>query len=132
MDDTLILPTFESVALAGTIASLSPEALDELAFGVIGFDRSTVVRTYNRHESVAAGLSPARVIGRPLFTDVAPCMNNGIIAQRFHDAWATNASLDATFDYVLTLRMRPVRVALRLVAPSDADLAHVLVRRVAA
>ena len=107
----------------------SEEALDALDFGVIGIDADTTVRRYNSFESKAAGLSKQRVLGQPLFTVVAPCMNNFMVAQRFDDALASGEALDATVDYVLTLRMRPVKVQLRLLASPTAATRFVLVRR---
>lgn len=104
--------------------------LDGLGFGVIGFDAEGIVRRYNTFESTAAGLSLPRVIGHPLFTVVAPCMNNFLVAQRFEDAVASAQPLDATIDYVLTLRMRPTRVKLRLLSRPGAPLRYVLVHRV--
>jgi photoactive yellow protein len=106
--------------------------LDLLAFGVIGFDAEGIVRRYNAFESKAAGLSVSRVSGHPLFTVVAPCMNNFMVAQRFEDAMQENAALDATIDYVLTLRMRPVKVRLRLLAAPQVPMRYVLVERAGA
>ena len=122
--------SFDQPDLDAQLAALSAGALDELDFGVIGFDQETVVRRYNEFESKAAGLRPHLVIGQPLFTAVAPCMNNFLVAQRFEDAAEAGAMLDATIDYVLTLRMRPVKVALRLLAAPDSAVRYVLIRRV--
>jgi photoactive yellow protein len=88
-----------------------------------------VVCVYNAFESKMAGLSKERVIGHPYFTVVAPCMNNFMVAQRFEDAAAAGQALDLTLDYVLTLRMRPVRVQLRLLAVPPAERRFVLVNR---
>jgi photoactive yellow protein len=123
------LLAFDQPDLDSEIAALSAAELDELEFGVIGFDAATVVRCFNAYESKAAALSPASVLGNPLFTMVAPCMNNFMIAQRFEDAAAAGAGLDETINYVLTLRMRPVKVRLRLLSPKDAVLRYVLVQR---
>jgi photoactive yellow protein len=117
---------FADVDLIGTLDRFSDDELDALDFGVIGFDAHGLVRRYNAFESKAAGLSPARVLGQALFTVVAPCMNNFMVAQRFEEARETGSALDATVDYVLTLRMRPVKVKLRLLAaavPADVDAA---------
>ena len=114
---------------APALAALSDAELDALGFGVIAFDEQTLVRRYNAFESRAAGLAPERVLGRHLFTSVAPCMNNFMVAQRFEDASAQGQALDATIDYVLTLRMKPVKVRLRLLAEPGAALRHVLVDR---
>jgi hypothetical protein len=56
-------------------------------------------------------------------------MNNFMVAQRFEDAEDDGTVLDATIDYVLTLRMRPVKVALRLLAAPGSAIRYVLVQR---
>lgn len=122
-------PTFDARDLAGLLDASSQEQLDALEFGVIGFDADTIVQRYNAVESQAAGLSPQRVIGEPLFTNVAPCLNNFMVAQRFEDAADEGSELDDTIDYVLTLRMRPIKVKLRLLASAGGANRYVLVQR---
>lgn len=121
--------SFRDATLLTDLNQTTDADIDELDFGVIGFDGQGVVRRYNRFESGCAGLSQQRVIGHPLFTYVAPCMNNFMVAQRFEDAQATDAALEDIIDYVLTLRMRPVRVRLRLLAAPGAAFRYVLVER---
>ena len=128
MIETLQL-NFDQPDLATRLGELSDVELDTLEFGVIGFDADKLVRRYNAFESNCAGLSPQRVLGRDLFTTVAPCMNNFMVAQRFEDAHDSGSDLDVTIDYVLTLRMRPVKVRLRLLAQPQTALRHVLVCR---
>jgi photoactive yellow protein len=120
---------FATPGLLQQLAAADDALLDQLDFGVIGFDADTIVNVYNATESQAAGLSPQRVLGQPLFTNVAPCMNNFMVAQRFEDAFDAGVELDATIDYVLTLRMRPVKVKLRLLAHPDSASRYVLVGR---
>ena len=115
--------------LATRLDQCSAQELDGLDFGVIGFGADTNVALYNAFESQAAGLSPQRVLGQPLFTNVAPCLNNFLVAQRFEDAQDDNTTLDDTIDYVLTLRMRPIKVRLRLLAAPSAAHRYVLVQR---
>ncbi|MCC2959253.1 PAS domain-containing protein [Massilia sp. IC2-278] len=126
---TIATPSFDTPGLADLLDASSQEQLDALEFGVIGFDADTVVQRYNAVESQAAGLSPQRVIGEPLFTNVAPCLNNFMVAQRFEDAAEQNSELDDTIDYVLTLRMRPIKVKLRLLASAGGANRYVLVQR---
>jgi photoactive yellow protein len=128
MHATLTAIAFEDSDLCATLTAMSADAVDDLDFGVIGFDGGGIVRLYNRHESEAAGLTVARVIGKRLFTEVAPCMNNFMVAQRFEDSSASGVALDATIDYVLTLRMRPTRVALRLITAPGGALSFLLVK----
>ncbi len=114
--------------MSATIRSADRETLDALAFGVIGFAADSLVTVYNAFESAGAGLRAANVLGRHLFDEVAPCMNNFMVAQRFED----EATLDATLPYVLTLRMRPTPVRLRLLRAPDSATRFVLIDRKAA
>ena len=132
----LIPPTANMTTLAfdhpdilQSLEALNAEELDALEFGVIGFDKDTVVQRYNRTESQMAGLSPDKVLGNALFTTVAPCMNNFLVAQRFEDVAADGSELDAVIDYVFTLRMRPSKVKLRLLSSPGAATRYVIVNR---
>jgi photoactive yellow protein len=129
MDTLVSAPAFADPALGELLATLETDALDALDFGVIGFDASGEVCLYNRYESELAGLGRARVVGKRLFTEVAPCMNNFMVAERFRTAAASGDTLDVTIDYVFTLRMRPTRVALRLLSNPGTATSYVLVRR---
>jgi photoactive yellow protein len=123
---------FDQPQLAARLAELDgagPDALDDLAFGVIGFDAQGMVRRYNRWESQAAGLDHSQVLGLHLFGVVAQCMNNYLVAQRFEDSAAAGTALDETVDYVLTLRMRPCVVKLRLLAEPGRALRYICVER---
>ena len=122
--------TFEQPALLSTLEHLTDAEVDQLDFGVIGMDANGIVRRYNSAESKMASLSRDNVLGQPLFTNVAPCMNNFMVAQRFEDSQASGTDLDDVIDYVLTLRMRPKRVKLRLLANQAAALRYVVVERV--
>ena len=120
---------FSQPEIFDPLLALDASELDTLDFGVIGIGADTVVCDYNALEAKLAGLSKERVLGHPLFTVVAPCMNNFMVAQRFEDAAAAGQALDLTLDYVLTLRMRPVKVQLRLLAAPLAERRFVLVKR---
>jgi photoactive yellow protein len=121
--------SFDDTNLLDDLNRSTDDELDERPFGVIGIDADGIVRRYNRFESQMAGLSPQRVLGQAMFLVVAPCMNNFMVAQRFEDALAHGSTLDATLDYVLTLRMRPVKVKLRLLAVPGGAFRYVLVLR---
>lgn len=113
----------------GMLDELVSADLDQLPYGVIGFDAQGIVRAYNRFESTAAGLPLDRVLGLHVFEAVAPCMNNFLVAQRFEDAARDETVLDDTIDYVLTLRMRPTPVRLRLLHVPRARYRYILVER---
>ncbi len=103
--------------------------LDALAYGVIGFDDEGIVKVYNAYESKVAGLSLESVIDADLFNTVAPCMNNFLVAQKFEDAMGESAELDEVMDYVLTLKMKPTRVKLRLISSPQITLNYVVILR---
>lgn len=115
---------FEDVRIT-ELAGLGAQTLDALPFGVIGFTPDAMVTVYNATESRNAGLSPQRVMGKHFFEEVAPCMNNFMVAQRFDDV----DKLDDVIPYVLTLRMRPTPVRLRLLKAPGCMTRFVLIER---
>lgn len=124
-------PQFDQADVLDWLCAADPASLDALGFGVIGFgpDADAVVQRYNRTESLGSGLAFDQVLGRPLFSEVAQCMNNYLVAQRFDDAQADGLALDDQLPYVFTLRMRPTPVVLRLLAAPGRPLRFVLVQR---
>jgi photoactive yellow protein len=120
---------FEDIHLLALLHSLNDSQLDELDFGVIAFDDDTVVKRYNLHECQATGLKQERVLGSQLFTEVAQCMNNYMVAQKFLDARGAALPLDETIDFVLTWRMRPTPVKLRLLSDTSQPLQYLLLKR---
>lgn len=116
--------TFETIPLA-TLAGLDEERLDALPFGVVGLSPDGIVEVYNATESKLAGLPRDAVLGTPYFSVTAQCMNNFMVAQRLDD----EAEIDATIDYVLTLRMRPTPVRLRLLKAPGLDRRFILIQR---
>jgi hypothetical protein len=72
-----------------------------------------------------SGLDPSTVVGVPFFDAVAQCMNNFMVAQRFED----EPRIDDIVPFVLTLRMRPTKVRLRLLAEPAAPRRYILIER---
>jgi len=116
--------SFETVTLA-ELHTMQPGVRDLLPFGVIGMDGAGVATIYNATEARMAGLDPKKVLGSSFFDDIAQCMNNFMVAQRFED----EPELDDTIPYVLTLRMRPTHVRLRMLASRSAPLRFILIER---
>lgn len=120
---------FNDADLFECILACSADDLDVLPFGVIGFDAGATVTAYNALEALMAGLARNDVIGTNMFEIVAPCMNNFLIAERFVDALRNEVALDETLEYVLTLRMRPTPVTLRLLSRPGTPNRYILIRR---
>ena len=116
---------FEDSNLYDDLLAATDVELDEVPFGVIALGEDHRVVFYNAAESALSGLSATRVIGSHFFTEVAPCTNNFMVAYRFQ----TEESLDATVDYVFTLRMKPTPVRLRLLRRTGERRQFLLVQR---
>ena len=116
---------FTDQNLLTTLRSLDDRELDELPFGVIGFDERTLVRRYNRLEEEMSGYRRENILNRPLFLEIAPCMNNYLVALKFEQ----QPELDETLPYILSFKVKPVKVDLRLLKNGLAELHYVLIRR---
>ncbi len=117
--------TFDHSDLIALIETVSPNELDTANFGVIGFDENCVVVFYNQTESLLSGLRAETVVGSHLFIDVAPCMNNYLVALKFEE----RDELDEIIPYILSFKMKPVPVSLRLIKHPHLTLNYVLIRR---
>lgn len=115
---------FGDVDLYDQLLSSSDAVLQDTPFGVVAMGEDHRVVMYNRTESTFSGLSPDRVIGRQFFSEVAPCTNNFMVAHRFE----TEAELDATIEYVFTLRMKPTPIRLRMLSRPDTARQFLLVQ----
>ena len=107
---------FDDQDLLDSLEAVSLTELDQAGFGLVVMDRDGLVLGYNERESRLSGLPPASVTGRHFFTEVGPCTNNFMVAQRYADAGAGGDELDEQLDYVFTFRMAPTPVRLRLLA----------------
>jgi photoactive yellow protein len=128
-DEHALRLRFDSPALLAELDALGSVAHDDLPFGVIKMTSDSEARVvgYNAFESRRSGLSPDRVVGLPFFQVVAQCMNNFMVAQRFEDARSAGTPLDVALEYVLTLRMRPSPVVLRLLSAPNVGSQYIAV-----
>jgi len=117
--------TFRQPGLLDDLEAADKAALDALPFGVIGMTPDGAITRYNTAESQLSGMTPANVIGRNFFQDVAPCTNNFMVAHRFE----SETAIDDIIDYVFTFRIRPTQVRLRLLKDSAHSHMFLLVER---
>ena len=115
---------FEKILL-DELDGMTKKQADRLPFGVVGMSREGLIELYNQTESKLAGLPAESVMGQPFFSNVGQCMNNWMVAQRFED----EVTIDAVIDYVLTLRMRPTPVRLRLLKAPAISRRYILIER---
>lgn len=115
---------FEHITITA-LDQLGREDSDALPYGVVGLSPAGLVEIYNSTESNLAGLPRESVLGTHFFANTAQCMNNYLVAQRFED----EPELDVILDFVLTLRMRPTPVRLRLLKTAQVPVRYVLIQR---
>lgn len=120
---------FDDPDLLAALQAAPDARLDALTYGVIGFDAQQRVTRYNQYEATMARFPQDTVLGQHVFVELAPCLNNYLIAGRFEEALAAGQALDATLPYVLTFRMRPTRVRMRLLADPSVATRFILVDR---
>lgn len=78
--------------------TLTRDEIDELPVGVIQLDLDGTVLQYNETESSLARFSPADVVGRNFFREIAPCTAVRDFQGRFEQGVKTG-DLDTTFGY---------------------------------
>lgn len=94
------------------LAKMSSSQIDQLAFGAIQLEANGTIVQYNEAEGAITGRSPAKVIGRNFFTDVAPCTNTPKFKGAFDKVVKdrSNVMLEYTFDY----QMAPTKVKVHM------------------
>jgi len=117
---------FKQSGVLAALINADEALLNELPFGVVKMDLNGTVLEYNDTEAKLSGLSRENVIGRNFFTQVAPCTNNFMVAERYHQ----NEALDEIIDYVFTYRMRPTEVRLRMLKDANQATQFLLVERI--
>jgi photoactive yellow protein len=120
VDDESLFATIDP----GRLDSADPDFIDSLPFGVVGLTASGNTEIYNDTLVRFAKLKRDSVIGQPFFLMAGVCMNNFLVAQRFED----EDNLDTIIDYVLTFRMRPTPVKLRMIRQPDLALRYLLIQ----
>ena len=117
---------FNEQNLIDKLEALDEAGLDHLDFGVIGFDGDTCVHRYNSTEEQLSGYHREFILGKRLFLDIAPCMNNYLIALKFEE----ERKIDVIIPYILSFKVKPVKVQLRLLKNSASALSYVLIKRI--
>ncbi|RYC29759.1 phosphonate transporter [Lichenibacterium minor] len=115
---------FAEIRIA-VLDAMTPDQVDALPYGVVGLASDGTTEIYNATESKLAGIPSSIVLGWSYFAETAQCMNNFMVAQRFED----EPEIDEVIDYVLTLRMRPTPVRLRLIKAGSCARRYLLIQR---
>jgi len=117
---------FSNTHLHAQLDDYSPQDLDALNFGVVRIDESGKVVYMNEYEAQLANLNQSDVPGKHFFSQIAPCTNNFMVAEKYH---SPQEARDELLDYVFTYRVKPTPVTLRLLIDPNRPYHYLLVNR---
>lgn len=123
----MIQLAFDDKNIAHSLSKMSDDELNALDFGVTGLDNDCIVTRYNNYLGNLSGVSTHKALGFHYFTNVGPCMNNFMVAQKLEDAIHNSEPLDETINYVLSVKMKPTRVKIRLIHDNSLSVNYVLI-----
>lgn len=131
--DPLPLPPLTELASAippEELERLSPQALDQLPYGVIALALDGRIARYNLAESRFARLDRAQVLGRTFFGEVAPCTATPEFQGRFQALAAGGAPGETVrFTYIFDFKFGAQLVDIELVRARTQPWILVLVNR---
>jgi photoactive yellow protein len=107
---------FEKINSAD-LEGMSRQEFDALPFGAILLDRQGVVQRYNEWEARLAQRDPGRVIGRNVFTDIAPCTDVAAFRGRLEEL-VESGQKSYFFDYTFRFPWGERRVRVRFLIES--------------
>jgi len=110
------------------LGSMTRDQADSADYGIVKVDDAGKILLYNRYESELAGIAPWAAEGRNFFTEIAPCTNNKLVFGRFKSG-VESGSLDASFNYTFTYKMRPTNVKIRMIRDAASSTNWVFVRK---
>jgi photoactive yellow protein len=110
------------------LAKLSPQEIDQLAFGAVQLDDKGTVLQYNAAESSITGRASKDVIGKNFFRDVAPCTSTPGFKGLF-DKGVREGNLNTMFEYVFDYNMAPTKVKIHMKKAIADDSYWIFVKR---
>jgi photoactive yellow protein len=120
---------FNKTDIDNVLNRMAEKDIDKLAFGAIELDRNGTVLKYNAAEGAITGRSPAAVIGKNFFRDVAPCTSKPAFKGVF-DAGVREGNLNTMFEYVFDYQMKPTKVKVHMKKALSGDNFWIFVKRI--
>ncbi len=110
---------FNQTDLAKTLKSSSDQELNSATFGIVRLQPGGAVSFYNQYEADLAGIPASDALGKNFFTEIAPCTNNFMVANKYQTADESSANIDETIDYMFTYKLKPTNVTLRILIDGE-------------
>ena len=106
-----------------------PSRVELLPFGAIMVNQQGDVLRYNHVESGIMGMSPAEVVGKNFFNDVAPCAKGQIFYNHFFRAVA-DGQVNTLFDYKFDYKQESTNVRIHMKSADAARGIWFFIKRV--
>jgi photoactive yellow protein len=120
---------FTKADIDNVLNRMAEKDIDKLAFGAVELDKNGTVLRYNAAEGAITGRSPAAVIGKNFFREVAPCTSKPAFKGVF-DAGVRNGDLNTMFEYVFDYQMKPTKVKVHMKKALSGGNFWIFVKRV--
>ena len=120
---------FTKADIDNVLNRMAEKDIDKLAFGAVELDKDGTVVRYNAAEGAITGRSPAAVIGKNFFREVAPCTSKPAFKGVF-DAGVRNGGLNTMFEYVFDYQMKPTKVKVHMKKALSGGKFWIFVKRV--
>ena len=124
----LNIVAFGKEDVENVLARMTPQELDDLAFGAVQLDSKGTVLVYNAAEASITGRKASDVVGRNFFTDVAPCTDTPRFRGIF-EAGVRADNLNTMFEYTFDYRMQPTKVKIHMKKALVGDSYWIFVKR---
>ena len=124
----LNIVAFGKADVENVLARMTPQELDDLAFGAVQLDATGKILAYNAAEASITGRSAADVVGRNFFTEVAPCTDTPRFRGIF-EAGVRADNLNTMFEYTFDYRMAPTQVKIHMKKALVGDTFWIFVKR---
>lgn len=115
---------FSSEEIFAWLEKQDEPVYNSLPFGVVQMSTDGTVIAYNKAESEITGVAPENAKGKNFFTEVAPCTNNFMVAEKY-----TLPELDEELDYMFTYITQPTKVRLRLLRSTRHSHQYLLIKK---
>jgi photoactive yellow protein len=113
---------------AENLLARDPDRIERLPFGAILVDRVGKVLQYNQVEAMISGRSPAEVLGKNFFNDIAPCSKGHAFMSKFQGGVAAGR-VNTLFEYTFDYKMAATKVRVHLKSNDVAQGIWIFIKR---
>ncbi|MBC8167897.1 MAG: photoactive yellow protein [Bryobacteraceae bacterium] len=124
----MIVTQYTAKDIDNVLSKMDNAEIEKLPCGAIQLDKGGKILFYNSAEGKITGRSPASVVGKNFFNDVAPCTKTPAFHGEFLKV-VRDGTHQAKFQYTFDYEMKATKVTVQLKKAIVGDTYWVLVNR---